>query len=190
MYECLYDTNRMTMASNVSILHCGSKSEINFIQYLEKCNIVCKDPSLRFEYTNYREHQANERIILSDAIRYKKQKSALLVLISHTFFELLWPTSHKLPILNIISNYSHKNCIHIWLDVIEDNVKRYSKELLRIDGYFRRIHAKELYKLHDADVTTYLHKCIYMHPTSTYHQENYGIDDEIDEMKKKFYIKM
>ena len=126
----------------MGILHCGGDEEVHFIQYLEKS--LAKVNCYTLEYTKFQERQSKETIMYNDAQRYKKEKSPIIVLISKYFFDLIWLTCHKQALLNIITNYSSKNCLHIWMDVTEEYVKYRSNGLLRTDGYFRRIKAPEL----------------------------------------------
>lgn len=114
---------------------------------LEKDLASYPGQSFVIEYTKFQDYQAKEMIMLNDATKYKKEKLPMIVLISSAFFNLIWKTSCKQNILNVITNFSTKNVLHIWLDVNEDDVKYRSTLLCRTDGLFRRIMASDLLKL-------------------------------------------
>ena len=85
-----------------------------------------------------------------------------------------------------------KNCLHIWLDVTEDDVRRYSTALLRRDMSFSRIHVDQLYKglgcSLDADSKISELYSVLLTKTNVRANtfNNYAVDDEIDEMKRRF----
>jgi len=85
----------------------------------------------------------------------KDHKFPYILLISRTFLDEIWSSAEKSQILKVLMNYSTKNCLHIWLDNLEENdVEKYSTFLLRNDCIFRRIsytkltldHTEELVK--------------------------------------------
>lgn len=170
----------------VSILHSGGTEEVDFIEYLE--NSLAKNNALYIlDYTKYQQHQAKDVIMLTDAKKYKAQNIPMIVLISRFFFDLIFPTTCKQGILNAI--VLSKNCLHIWLDVTEDDVKRYSKALLRTNGPFRRISASELRAKSDpVDMVKKIHSLIMYgnaHGDANI-LNNYAVDDEVDEMRTNF----
>ena len=103
--------------------------------------------SFTLEYRKYQDYQAKNMITVNDALKYKKDHSPLIILLSIAFFDLLWKTANKQTILKVITNYSTKSILHIWLDVDENVVKHKSTLLARTDAPFTRIMMSELQRL-------------------------------------------
>ena len=153
---------------------------------------------MHFEYTRFQGDRNKEQknkgdrgvsstIILSDAVKYKKLKTPLIVLISNDFFDEVWPTPQKQTLLPIVTSYSSKKCLHIWLGVDENDVLKKSKSLMRADGHFRRIKSNVIENEERKNVISKLQEYLYSHSASAYSLfNNYAVDDEIMEMKRNF----
>jgi len=176
----------------VRVLHIGEQEEIKFVDILEKDLASYPGQSFVIEYTKFQDYQAKEMIMLNDATKYKKEKLPMIVLISSAFFNLIWKTSCKQNILNVITNFSTKNVLHIWLDVNEDDVKYRSTLLCRTDGLFRRIMASDLLKLTSRARIIKIHNLLNEKNGDVKFDpnNNHAIDDDVDNMRMNYEMAM
>ena len=116
----LRNTILSVKATVMNILHCGGEEETYFIAHLKKAAAKC---NVLLEYRTYQSHQSKETILYHDAQKYSDQELPCLVLVSKAFFDLIWKTNLKHPLVDIITNSMNK-CLHIWLDVKQSDVER------------------------------------------------------------------
>ena len=122
-----------------------------------------------------------------DVERYKRKKAFVILVVSKTLFDVVWSTAQKIPFLRAVSTM--KNCLHLWLDVNEEDVKRYSTVMIREDLNFCRLHIDELTRGLEADPDAKIAVINILLRTSSTRKSclnNYACDDEGEEMKDRF----
>lgn len=166
--------------NSVQIIHCGNEQDINALSYLKNLVRECEHPSnkLDFQHLTFREGQNYNisTLIHMEVEKYKKTNSFVVILLSKPMFEIMWRSTMKGTFLKMISMM--KNSLHIWLDVNEDIVRRYSTVLLRRDLNFGRIHIDELNNNSgDADekIST-INKLLCTSKVRKNYQQNYAVD--------------
>ena len=176
----------------VYVIQCGTETESEVIKYLQELIRKCRNPGnkLDIQFTRYKDDQKlnKARIIYMDVEKCKKQNAFVIILVSRMLFDVVWSTPQKGNLLKMISIM--KNCLHIWIDVNEEDVKRYSTMMIRKDLSFGRLHISELTKGLSAnpDAKLIMIKAL-LRTSSTrknYRLNNYACDDEIEEMKDRF----
>lgn len=176
----------------VQVIHSGSDQDATVVSYLKQLARECEQSANRldFQHMTYRDEQKHHRstLIHMEIDKHKKSNAFVLVLISRTLIKVMWTSQQKRTFLKTITTM--KNCFHLWLDVNEEIVKRYSTVLVRKDLNFGRMHINELRKTSgDADAKMWtVNTLLRTSSFRTNYQQNYGVDDEIDEMKERFLM--
>ena len=175
----------------VYVIQCGTELELQVTKYIQDLVKSCQDPvnKLDIELTTYRECQERHkaRILLMDLEKCKQKNANMIVLVSKTLFDVVWSTGHKLSFLRIISFM--KNSLHIWLDVNERDVKRYSTLMIRKDLKFGRIHVDELAmdSGRDCDARVSLIRSLIQKASPwTAKLNNYACDEEARDMEQRY----
>lgn len=176
----------------VCILHSGGEQERNFIQHIRMTLSTCVNISnkLDIHFTQHRDDQKQHKAthVHMNAETYKKKNNNVIVLICKDFFETMWASPHKRNLVKLITTM--KNCVHVWLDVNEDEVRRYSTILLRKDLNFARITVDELVNdvgKSSSDSQILLIKSLLMKMnTKSNSLSNYAVDDEVEDMRVKY----
>ena len=125
-----------------------------------------------------------------EAEKCKKKNIPLVVLISKEFFDKMWPSPHKQALLKTITSF--RKCLHVWLDLNEDDVKSRSLKLLSTRRSFRRLRVEELtLGLPWSDNTQCIDKVFSLLVDTDSNTEydglnNYAIDDEEETMRLTF----
>lgn len=168
-------------SSIVQVIHCGSEQDINTLETLKQMVQKCDHPSnkLDFQHATFREEQKHNRstLIHMEIEKHKKANSFVVVFISRTLFEVMWSSLHKRTFLKMIT--SIKNCLHIWLDVNEEIVRRYSTILPRKDLRFGRINIEELSGNAEDKISTLYTLLHASRRIRVNYQQNYSVDDEL-----------
>jgi len=156
----------------VQVIHCGSQQDIKTLNYLKQLTQECKYSwnKLDFQHLTFREEKERAGLIHTEVEKHKKIN--VIVLISRSLFEIMWISRKKRAFLKMITLM--KKCVHIWLDVDEEIVRRHSTTLLRRDLNFGRIHIEELSGNPDDKIST-LHKLL---RTSMRTEQNYAVDEQ------------
>ena len=82
---------------------------------------------------------------------YKDRNLPYILILNTIFLDLVWKSSEKTQILKMLTNYPTKFCLHIWLDVDENDVSSYSTFLQRND-VFKRVSYSKLSKYDDTQL--------------------------------------
>jgi len=177
----------------VCILHCGGDQETNFISHLRTALSSCVDVSNKWDLhvPQYKDDAHKATHIHTHCEHFKKKNSDVVVLLCKNFFDTLWSSPHKRSIVKMITTM--KNCVHVWLDVNEDDVRRYGTVLLRTDMNFGRVTLNDLLnnnnnnnnKSADSQISM-LNSLLMKTSIKTNSLNNYAVDDEIDEMRERF----
>ena len=170
----------------LNILHCGGNQELEFIRYLS--NVITtseRDVPFTLDYTDFQEQQDKKEIVYHDAEKYKNNGMPILILLSKSFFDLMWNSSRKKDLLEILSSETIKGCLHVWLDVNETDVKGYCNKFLREDDNFKRIKYADL--KNSPEIVKTIRRLLHESSDSQNNNpDNYGIDDEADDMRRRF----
>ena len=176
----------------VNILHSGGDKELGLINHLENGIVIesAKDevPCFTLNYTIFQPHQDKKEIIFNNAKTYKEGDNPLIVFISENLFEKIWTSVRKAELVKSVTSEELKGCVHVWLDVKEEDVKFRSHKLCCPTNKFRIVEGDELLKTDTSGVITKLRSLIQstMINKIAEEQENLSIDDEEDEMKNNF----
>jgi hypothetical protein len=172
--------------TSVKVLHCGGEDDFAFIKLLENAvKGTSSPPAFHLDYTRHHDNQSRDITILRDVHRFKKEKSPLIVLVSMTFFDLIWKTPNKTSIVNAISSYSSRNCVHIWINVQERDVHQRSKALIRNDGSFRSVKAQDLQMLPADDMVKKMLDLL-QSPGKSSSMNNCAVDDDTEGMYQRY----
>jgi len=171
--------------TTVNVLHCGGEEDLSFIQQLEDAANKSSG-GVRLDYTRHVTNNSKDATMIRDAQKLKKEKAPLVVLVSKTFFELIWVTSNKQGIVNVITSYSSRNCVHVWLNVDDREVQQRSKALMRKDNFFRRIKSQELQQLDANDRLDRILTLLKATGDRSNPLNNYPVDDEVEEMHRNY----
>jgi len=174
------------------ILHCGGAEEVGFIKFLNNAITACRCNGNEFDlqYTTFHGQQTNrETVMLMDAEKFKKKNRPVILLVSKDFLHTIWSSPQKRAFMKIVT--SLKSCLHIWLDVNENDIKRHSNILLRKDQNFGRIYFHELTSIpepsQNVETLTILRSFLFTNNRSNCNTlNNYAVDDEVDEMRRNF----
>ena len=125
----------------VSIIHAGSKVDLIIKEYLQKV----LSPRWELEFTEYREDQLKEAILYLAFKSYSEKKYPVIAIISQGLFDLVWPTQFKSAVVQLLTNYPDRKCMHIWAENISLNtVKRYSSAMVAESPAFRKVGFNDL----------------------------------------------
>merc|ERR1739848_191149 len=99
----------------------------------------------RLEYQQQFPAAHRELTIARNLKRYAELNMALIVILSASFFEFVWPTSSKPDILREILNYGNKRCLHLWASGVNlSTIKRHCSALARPVHNFRSMQFENL----------------------------------------------
>ena len=126
----------------MAVLHIGGSEEVDVINYLVQCFQLLR--GTRLEYQQALSEGQREVTVERNLKRYTESKYPMIFILSHTFFDTVWPTASKQAILSGIVNYPCKS-VHIWCSSVNDKlVKRYSTMLATELPHFRIIENEKL----------------------------------------------
>jgi len=100
----------------VGVLHAGNEEDLKVANELKFFLESVRGPRLEFQQV----FQETQRAVAvqRNLRRYAKENLPLIVIISESFFQTIWPTELKREILEGILKYKNKLCVHIWTDTV------------------------------------------------------------------------
>jgi hypothetical protein len=148
----------VTEHGKIALIHSGSQEDIEICVNIET-NLLKKNIKVEFQKLlpeKNREGEMNRRLK-----QYEAANDGVFVIISKDFFQVVWPTALKNNILQTITKYTSKRCLHIWTNVDEIEVKQRSTQLANNDGVnFRRVSYSQLHELKSDEISGRLNKLL------------------------------
>lgn len=142
----------------IAIVHSGSSTDYKLIEELKKC--FNKDFKYYLEYIVYEEHQQKDVLLQRTLKKYAQDSLSLIALLSQSFFDLVWPTPYKSPVIKLLTNYPDKRCLHIHC-VDKIVVKRHSTDLVAKSPNFRTLKVKDLATLTEFEALRVIEKKLF-----------------------------
>lgn len=137
----------------INVLHCGDEHSLSFINLVEECLKLSDDHQLtKLAYTKYKAGQLVEQIISVDALKYRTEKTPLLILLSREFLDKVWQSEYKQSVLDNIAADDLDRCIYILIDIEETRLRSYASALLSPHNNIERMTSAELRALNPVEV--------------------------------------